>query len=391
MPKPACIYKCSDLFRFPGILTDKSLNLTDKLLNLTDNLKQRKHVEHFAASKSATKVIEKSESSQPKPHLFMEQLEVDVAGTIVVMIGRVWDVNAIIGRYLSTDFVVSDSKGNKIHCTAKSNVAHNFLRLKEGMIYTVKNFVVLPNKDELWIFKQDMFMFEFDGETITRKVSADPHGYLGYPFQGQSLRVTLWGGLGDVLVERKTQHVGTCVVVLIVMSAKDYNNKLYLSSSSSIVIYDDDDIPCLQELKTENICIEPTKVVLAADCSLPKQGTLKNLLIWARSRKNNTATFHCKDRLEVVVADDTAHTIVVMFNDTSTELLKFSAESLMGGDDDEPVKDGASSSTPTLAANEAVPSMKRHGLEDSDVDEVSGPADKMNKRKRYIEDESESV
>ncbi|GKE78396.1 hypothetical protein Tco_1544516, partial [Tanacetum coccineum] len=38
------------------------------------------------------------------------QLEVDVTGTIVVMIGRIWDVNAITSCYLSMDFVVSDSK-----------------------------------------------------------------------------------------------------------------------------------------------------------------------------------------------------------------------------------------------------------------------------------------
>nr|GEZ57281.1 hypothetical protein [Tanacetum cinerariifolium] len=98
-------------------------------------------------SKSATKVVEKFESLQPKAHLFLDQLEVDVTGTIVVM------------------------------------MAHNFLRLKEGGIYAVKSFVVLPNKDEFQIFKQHMFMLEFDGETTARKVSVDPHGYLRYPFQ----------------------------------------------------------------------------------------------------------------------------------------------------------------------------------------------------------------
>nr|GFA32363.1 hypothetical protein [Tanacetum cinerariifolium] len=145
----------------------------------------------------------------------------------------IWDVNAITGRYLSTDFVVCNSKGNMIHYSTKSNVVHNFLRMKEGGIYAVKNFVVVPNKDEYRIFKQDMFMLEFDGETTIR-------------------RVTLWGGLGDVLVERKTNHVGMCVVVLTGMSMKDYNNKLYLSSTSCTVIYDDDDIPCIQELKADS-------------------------------------------------------------------------------------------------------------------------------------------
>ncbi|GJU47755.1 DNA helicase PIF1, ATP-dependent [Tanacetum coccineum] len=349
--------------------------------------------------------------------------------------------------------------------------------MKEGRIYAVKNFVVVPNKDEFRIFKQDMFMLEFDGETTTRKVSADPHGYLRYPFHlvdldklevtnnkylidatgGHSIRVTLWGGLGDVLVERKTKHVGMCAVVLTGMSVKEYNNKLYLSSSSSMVIYDADDIPCLQELKADSSYVQPNKAVLAVDNSLPKEGTLENLLIWARNRQNNTVTFHCKVMienfrnkkgwnypscgyekcrkgatrqngewfceacnraidypvfrymLEVVVADDTAQTIIVMFNDTVTELIKCSAESLMVTDDEgadadadsnfpiairnligtthvleikshtyyeygsfesftclkinpsESVEDAASSSTPTLTANEASPSFKSLG------------------------------
>ncbi|GJZ07293.1 replication protein A 70 kDa DNA-binding subunit C-like protein [Tanacetum coccineum] len=109
-------------------------------------------------------------------------------------------------------------------------------------------------KDEFRIFRDDKFMIEFDGETTARKVSADPHGFCRYPFRliefdqveaannkylidivgyvtnvgrtsytrkgsktlefylanqrGQSLRVTLWGELGDVLVEKKTKHAG---------------------------------------------------------------------------------------------------------------------------------------------------------------------------------------
>nr|GEV40443.1 hypothetical protein [Tanacetum cinerariifolium] len=343
-------------------------------------------------SKTASKAAMLSCSTQSKPLLFLDQLEVDVTGTIVVMIGRVWDVNAVIGRYLSTDFVVSDSKGNMIHCTAKSSVAHNFLRLKEGGIYSVKNFVVLPNKDEVWIFRHDMFMIEFDGETTARK--------------GQSLRVTLWGELGDVLVEKKTKHAGVCAMVLTGMSGKEYNNKLYLSSTSFTVFYDDDDIPCLHELREDD-----------------------------------------RYRLEVVVADDTAHTVVVMFNDTATELLKCSAESLMGTKDENSnakdelnlsgykeshwniipnasAEDGASSSTASVTANDVESPVKivtkpptvctpiqpnegkkqkGHALEDLDVDEVSGPqentgnsnakvtVDTQKKRKRYIDDGSKSA
>ncbi|GJR97082.1 DNA helicase PIF1, ATP-dependent [Tanacetum coccineum] len=128
----------------------------------------------------------------------------------------------------------------------------------------------------------------------------------------------------------------------------------------------------------------PSKAPLPIDRSQPREGMLENLLIWARNRQNNvwTVTFHCKVmienfktkkgwnypscgyekcrkgatrklgkwmyeacnrttdylvfryRLEVVVADDTTHTVVVMFNDTATELLKCLAESLMGTEDE---------------------------------------------------------
>nr|GEY49825.1 hypothetical protein [Tanacetum cinerariifolium] len=298
-----------------------------------------------SVSKSATKVVDKSQSSQKAP-LFLDQLEVDVTGTIVVMIGRIWDVNAITCRYLSTDFVFFDSKSNMIYCFAKSNLAHNFLRMKEGEIYAVKNFVVVPNKDEFRVFKEDMFMLEFDGETTARKVSADPHDYLRYPFRlvyldkleltnnkylidtagyvtnvgrttytksgsktldfflgnqrGHSLRVTLWGCLGDVLVEMKTKHVGIFAVVLTGMFVKDYNNKVYLSSSSLRSFVMTMIFPASRELKADSrpASVQPTKAVLAVENSLPREGTLANLLIWARNRQNNTVTFHCKVMIE---------------------------------------------------------------------------------------------
>ncbi|KAL6525939.1 hypothetical protein OROHE_015463 [Orobanche hederae] len=104
------------------------------------------------------KLIMSAHVLNPAVVLYLDELKVDVTGTIVVMICRIWDVNAVSGRYLSTDFVVSDSKGNAIHCTAKGTISHNFIRLKEGGIYSIKNFVVLPNKDEYRIRKDDNFM-----------------------------------------------------------------------------------------------------------------------------------------------------------------------------------------------------------------------------------------
>ncbi|GJU17896.1 reverse transcriptase domain-containing protein, partial [Tanacetum coccineum] len=201
----------------------------------------------------------------------------------------IWDVNAITGRYLSTDFVVYDSKGNMIHYSAKSNVAHNFLKMKEGRIYAVKNFVVVPNKDEFRIFKQDMFMLEFDGETTVRKVSVD--------FRLVDLdQIEFTNNKYLIDVVGYVTNVGR--ITYTKSGSKTLDFFIANQSSSSTVIYDDDDIPCIQELKADSSSVQPTKVVLAVDSSLPREGTLENLLIWARNRQNNTVTFHCKVMIE---------------------------------------------------------------------------------------------
>ncbi|GKC48657.1 DNA helicase PIF1, ATP-dependent, partial [Tanacetum coccineum] len=210
-------------------------------------------------------------------------------------------------------------------------------------------------------------------------------------------------------------------------------NKLYLSSTSSTVFCDDDDILCLQELRADD-----------RTSGLKRGGTTR--LVVKKSAGNvlreNLGSGY---RLEVVVANDTAHTVIDMFNDTATKLLKCSAESLMGmkdeysDADDElnllvairnligtehileikshtyykygsfesfncwkinpnaSAEDDASSSMAAVTANDVEPSMKivtnlptvctplksneekkqkGHDLEDSDVDEVSGPEKK---------------
>ncbi|GKD88794.1 hypothetical protein Tco_1364301 [Tanacetum coccineum] len=66
------------------------------------------------------------EVAQPESDLFLDKLEVGVIGTIV---------------------------GNTMHCIARSTIAHNFVRLKEGVVYSIKDFVVQPNKDEYQVLK----------------------------------------------------------------------------------------------------------------------------------------------------------------------------------------------------------------------------------------------
>ncbi|GKA00464.1 hypothetical protein Tco_0673014 [Tanacetum coccineum] len=68
-----------------------------------------------------------------------------------------------------------------IHCSARARVAHNFLRLKEGGIYSVTNFAVKPNKEEYRVIKDDSFMLEFDGSTTFKSVSVKADGFVRYP------------------------------------------------------------------------------------------------------------------------------------------------------------------------------------------------------------------
>ncbi|GJU61121.1 replication protein A 70 kDa DNA-binding subunit C-like protein [Tanacetum coccineum] len=412
-----------------------------------------------ASTSLSTKIADMVAPLQSNPPLFLDELKVDSTGSIIVMVGRVWDVNATTGRYLSTNSVVSNSKGNMIHCTAKATIAHNFLRLKEGGNFLIKNFVVLPNKDKFWVFRHDMFMLEFDGLTTIRKVSANSVGFVRYTFQlvnfddikltnnkymidvngyvtnvgrttytksgsktldfylasqrGQSLRVTLSGGIGDSLIKNKTSHVGMCAIVLTLMTAKTYNNKLYLSSTSSTIIYDNDDISSLQELRSVTSLVEPNKEMMMVDSSQPREGTVENLLLWTRNRKNNVCgdlpmqgKFLCETcnrtvdypvlryRLEVVIADDTAHTVVIIFNEIATELLNCYDDSLIESVEDD---SGLPTAIKNLIGTTHVMELKSHTyyeseLEDSYTDEVlcsvkdpheindDGPVDKKKRK-----------
>ncbi|GJU64201.1 hypothetical protein Tco_1246036 [Tanacetum coccineum] len=214
--------------------------------------------------------------------LLLNELELGVTGTIVVMICRMWDVHAATGRYLSTDFIMSDTQ------------------LKEGSIYLVKNFTVVPNKDEFHVIRFADFMLEFDGETITRKAFLKSDGFTRYPFQlveideleptnnkfliVEQIRVTLWGGLGDTLIEKRIRHVGLYLIVITVMSVKLYNNRLYLSSTSSTLIVDDANIPLLMRLKTDDSLVDYPVI---------------------------------RYRLELEISDETVEAVVVMFDETA--------------------------------------------------------------------------
>ncbi|GJV84082.1 putative ribonuclease H-like domain-containing protein [Tanacetum coccineum] len=219
------------------------------------------------------------------------------------------------------------------------------------------------------------------------------------------IQMTLWGGLEDALVEWKTN-----------------NGEVSLSQAS-----------------------------VHADYSQAKEVTLENLLIWAQNRKNDVRAEGrevsvlrrvkgqveypvLRFRLELDVFDKTASTVVVMFDELATELVKCSAASLAKADEDvglayandriapeEVVKEDAGSSNVNASAEVNIKELqrwprsqlspllqnlqmkgeKRVDLEDSD-DEVTcgmddGQADAKDssvlvngRKKRYVMDDSAS-
>nr|GEU77788.1 hypothetical protein [Tanacetum cinerariifolium] len=117
---------------------------------------------------------------------------------------------------------------------------------------------------------------------------------------GHVVRVTLWGGLGEKLIKKRTCHVGLYPVVLTSLSIKLYNNRLYLSSRSSTLIIDDDNILALKQMKTDQSGVETCKETLPVDFSEAKANTLENLLMWGHNRKNDAATFNYEVRIDKV-------------------------------------------------------------------------------------------
>ncbi|GJR54796.1 reverse transcriptase domain-containing protein [Tanacetum coccineum] len=130
------------------------------------------------------------ETATAKPQLFLENLELGVTVTIVLMFCRMWDVYAATGRYLSTDFVVYAA----------------------GYVTNV-------------------------GRIVQQKTGSKTLDFHLANSRGQSVRVTLWGSLGELLIEKEPAMLGC---------------RLYLSSTSSTLILDDEEIPEVKQLKADS-------------------------------------------------------------------------------------------------------------------------------------------
>ncbi|XP_022036552.1 replication protein A 70 kDa DNA-binding subunit C-like [Helianthus annuus] len=252
-------------------------------------------------------------------------------GPITVMVCRKWDVTNVNGRYMSTDYVVSDVKGGMIHCTARNNIAHYFFdKIKEGGVYLLKGFTV-QRTDQYRILKDSPFVIWLNGSTTVKRVDDTSGSFTRYPFlltafedleptegkyfvdvigyvtevgpqsvkasgaravefnlnneRNRRVRVTLWGNLGDALVKKKAENPAVYCLILTSMSAKFYLGVLGLASSSSTILIDGSDVPALQTFKSSVSCVAMGDSSDPVTEEVVSVGTLQELVDRVRADK----------------------------------------------------------------------------------------------------------
>nr|GEW20763.1 hypothetical protein [Tanacetum cinerariifolium] len=183
-------------------------------------------------------VTRKKKAAEQNPMtLSLNELELGVIGSIIVMICKMWDVHAAIGRYLSINFIMSDTH----------------------------KFTIVPNKDEFCVIRFADFMLEFNGETTTRKAFLKSKGFTRYPFQLLEIN--------DLEPRNNKCLIDVVGYVTNVALDSPLAYRLYLSSTSSTLIVDDVKIPLLMWLKTNDSGVVLTKEILPVDNTKLKSAT----------------------------------------------------------------------------------------------------------------------
>ncbi|GJW41615.1 hypothetical protein Tco_0067460 [Tanacetum coccineum] len=195
---------------------------------------------------------------------------------------QAFKVNHSASRLLTLNFLKDLQSQIKNRILGRC-IDHNFLRLKEGFVYLVKNFTIVPNKDEIRVIIFDDFMFEFDGETTVRKAFLKSDGFTHYPFQLVEI---------DELEPTNNKYLIDVVVYVTNVGriTQTRTDRLYLSSTSSTLRFDDEKIPLLMRLKTDDSGVALTKEILPADNTTPK----------AINFFSQSATFLCEVTIDKV-------------------------------------------------------------------------------------------
>ncbi|XP_071713077.1 uncharacterized protein [Rutidosis leptorrhynchoides] len=292
---------------------------------------------------------ENSLSQAPqRPYVYLHELQLGQEAVVKVMICRTWDTHTVYGKYLSTYFIASDEKGNVIQLTAKNTVAHCFIpRLKDGSVYLLKNFEVVPNRETYRILKDNKYLIQLQGSTFLRRQSIEGStGFIRHPFncipfealeategkylidvvgcvlnvgspqtpkkgsstlefeladeRGHRVRVTLWESLGNNFLGRKPSTPAKYCIILSSVSVKEnYYGTKALSSTSSTMVLDDIEIPALSDfinkIRDVELCDDQEELLSGRHYPPPKEGTLADLLALVRKGKNHSNdVFKCK-------------------------------------------------------------------------------------------------
>ncbi|GKD69701.1 replication protein A 70 kDa DNA-binding subunit C-like protein [Tanacetum coccineum] len=169
---------------------------------------------------------------------------------IIVTIRQIWDVNVVTSRYLSTDFVLYDAKPN--------NDEFRIIKNANFMLVEIDN---LEPTNSKYLIDVVGYMTNV-GRTVQQRTGSKTLDFYLANCRGQSVRVTLLGGLEETLIEKRMRHVDSIDGITIVSPLAD---RLYLSNSSSTLILDDDNIPELKQLKTDDSGVESSKETLPVD------------------------------------------------------------------------------------------------------------------------------
>nr|GEX72091.1 pentatricopeptide repeat-containing protein DOT4, chloroplastic [Tanacetum cinerariifolium] len=173
-------------------------------------------------------------------------------------------------------------------------------------------------------------------------------------FTGPANKGYAVGALGHKLIEKRTHHIGLYPIVITTVSVKLYNSIIWSITFSSLII-NDEKIFVLRKLKTDDSAMEYPVL---------------------------------RYRLELEISDDTAEAVVVMFDVTTTSLLKCSASAMVASQAQNCYKrcsgGGSNSGMVAAKADSKAPELKR--LNKSPL--LSTPL-KPREEKKHMRDELE--
>nr|XP_043619699.1 uncharacterized protein LOC122591498 [Erigeron canadensis] len=259
------------------------------------------------------------------------------------------------------------------------------VQLQEGSLFSFKGFKVHCNRDTFRIFKDALYMLEFEGNTKVAKATGYISHYIRYLFQfleleevvptenlyvvdligyltsvgeiltkstgaktlefnftnqrGWQVRVTLWGKLGNNMIKKKLQNPVVYALILTAMSAKKYFGKIVtlfiivrLGRMKKSDPGNNEDETVVFSNMAEIVGVRTSSRWYLITCSSGR--CLKGLT-------RDDGGFKCEGcnkivayprfrfKLQLDIRDETATVVAVLFDNAAETLLNRSAKSLM--------------------------------------------------------------